>query len=58
MSEIVRIIRVLEYTGPREELEKCLVQNAVKGQVKFGRITIREAIVGNFPEVLGEEWWP
>ena len=52
MTETVRVLRVLEYTGPRAALERCLAQNAVKGTEHFGDITVREAVVGNWPEVL------
>lgn len=51
-GDTVRVLRVLEYTGPRAALERCLAQNAVKGTEHFGDITIREAVVGNWPEVL------
>lgn len=52
MSDIVRIVRVLEYVGSRDTLERVLEQNAVKGQRRFGAIVIREAVLGDFPEVL------
>lgn len=42
----IRILRVLEYVGPLEQLQKVLEQNAVKGIARFGDITIQEAIVG------------
>lgn len=52
MTEIVRVLRVLEYVGPRDQLERVLNQNAVKGTRVFGEITVREAMVGSWPEVL------
>lgn len=49
----VRVLRVLEYTGTREWVEKTLQARRVKGQVRFGGVgTIREALVGEFPEPL------
>ena len=52
-SDTVRIVRVLEYVGPRAALEKVLSQNVVKGYQAFGDVMIREAIVGQgFPEVV------
>ncbi len=58
MTDIVRIVRVLEYTGPRDQLEKALSQNAVKGTQEFGAITIREAFLGSYPEVVGRQVKP
>lgn len=52
MSDIIRIIRVLEYVGPRDVLEQQYQQNAVKGQRTFGPVTIREGVLGQFPETL------
>lgn len=51
MSEIVRVVRILEYTGPRASVEKVLQQNAVKGFKDFGVVVIREAVLP-FPEVV------
>lgn len=51
----VRVIRVLEYEGPRDWIEKTLANNVVKGTKDFGRgYTIREAIVGDFPTIVEE----
>ena len=49
----VRVIRVLEYEGPRDWVETCLAVRGVKGTKDCGegRI-IREAIVGDFPVVV------
>ena len=52
MADIVRIVRVLEYVGPRDVLERSLAQNVVKRQKQFGPITVREAYLGEFPEVV------
>ena len=50
-EDLVRIVRVLEYIGPRSAVERVLQQNAVKGFADFGQVTIREAMLP-FPEVL------
>lgn len=50
-EDIVRVIRVLEYVGERAAVERVLQQNAVKGFVDFGPVTIREAMLP-FPEKL------
>lgn len=55
MTDIVRIVRVLEYVGPRDALERSLAQNAVKRHKQFGPITVREAYLGEFPEVVGTD---
>jgi hypothetical protein len=52
MDDIVRVVRVLEYVGPRSHMEAVLAQNAVKGTRVFGPLTIREAMLGDFPEVV------
>ncbi len=54
MPDTIRIIRILEYVGPRDILEKQLEQNQVKGFRYFGQVTIREAICGTFPEIVSE----
>ncbi len=54
--EKVRVIRVLEYVGPRSWVESTLENNAVKGIKVLGNgATIREAILGDFPEIVEEE---
>ncbi len=52
----VRVIRVLEYEGTREWVEEMLKTRCVHGYLKMqhGGI-IREAIVGDFPEIVEEE---
>lgn len=55
MTDIIRILRVLEYVGPRERLEYMYEQNAIKGQRTFGDVTIREAMVGAFPEIIKDK---
>jgi hypothetical protein len=51
-EDIIRVIRVLEYTGPRSDVERTLQNSAVKGVVVMGTLIIREAIVGSFPEIM------
>ena len=52
----VRVIRVLEYEGPRDWVEQTLSKNVMKGSCTFnnGSCVIREAIVGDFPAVVEE----
>lgn len=65
-EDTVRVVRVLEYVGPRKAVEEHLEQRGLKGQMSFRHgkrelyrdeesrplITIREAILGDFPEVI------
>lgn len=54
----VRVIRVLEYEGPRDWVESTLANNTVKGTKTFQKggdiYYIREAIVGDFPAIVEE----
>jgi len=52
----VRVIRVLEYEGPRAWVEQTLSKNVIKGTCNFnnGICFIREAILGDFPAVVQE----
>ena len=68
-EEIVRVLRLLEYTGPRAAIERTLENNSVKGTTRHGDLTIREACIGQFPEIVPvnpitiwvakseNEWW-
>lgn len=51
----IRVIRVLEYVGERKWIEAILAQRGVKGTrvIENGGV-IREAIVGDFPEIVEE----
>lgn len=54
MTDIVRVLRILEYVGPRSDVERNLVVNAVpaNGQQKFGSVLIRSAVIGQYPEIM------
>lgn len=51
----VRVLRIIEYVGPREAIEQQL-QRSLHGQRSFphrlGEVTIRAATIGEFPEIL------
>ena len=57
MNENVRVMRTLEYIGPRDAVEKTLNNGTVpsQGERTLGRLTIRSGIIGNFPEVCPKE---
>jgi hypothetical protein len=52
----VRVLRILEYEGPRSWVEATLAQNAVKGEKRFTKsdelYIIREATIGDTPVIL------
>lgn len=55
--EIVRVLRVLEYTGTREWVELAIKIRAVKGEMAIRsnprfRGVIREAVLGETIEVI------
>ena len=54
-DDIIRIIRIMEYIGPRSLLEGSqFSQGAVplNGERRFGRTTIRSASLGDFSEII------
>jgi hypothetical protein len=48
----VRVLRVIEYIGPRDQVEKQLSQGYVNGTFQFRDVTMRSTIVGGYPEIL------
>ena len=54
MTDRVRVLRVLEYEGPREWVEHSIRERSVKGERKFllDGCIIRESIIGETPAVL------
>ena len=57
-TEIVRVLKIVEYSGSREWVEHTLKQS-LKRETCFGKHQIiRTALIGSYPEVLkkkGEE---
>jgi hypothetical protein len=51
MTEQIRILRVLEYTGPRDEVERQ-VKLSKHGEYIFGAVTLRAVTVHSIPEIL------
>jgi hypothetical protein len=56
-SDIVRVLRILEYIGPREDVERTLTMGGVpaNGQLQLGTLVIRSAVLGQYPEIMGKE---
>lgn len=61
-TELYRWLRVLEYIGSREEIDRAVASRQVKGESppawQHGAITIKEAFIGEVPELLSRDWWP
>jgi hypothetical protein len=64
MSDIVRVLRIYEFVGPREAVERQ-VSNSIHGERRFniadltgenrsvrGYVRIRAATIGTYPEIL------
>ena len=47
----VRVLRVIEYSGPRDQVE-AQVAKSIHGMRMFRDVTIRAATLGQYPEVL------
>jgi hypothetical protein len=57
---LYRFMRVLEYTGSREAVDRAIEQRQVKGTSppgwNYGQIRIREAILGDVPYRIDTGW--
>lgn len=55
MEDIVRVLRIVEYTGPRGAVEVS-VANSIHGERRIirtdGVLTIRASTIGTYPEIL------
>lgn len=52
MQDIVRVLRIVEYTGPRSEVENA-VSKSVHGERVCSRgLVIKAATIGTYPEIL------
>lgn len=56
MTDRVRVLRVIEYVGPRERVESTLSmgQAPANGTLVLGELQIRSALIGTYPELLSE----
>lgn len=53
MSDIIRVLRVIEYVGERIVVEKQ-VANSLHSTKTLPGLTISAATVGTFPEILNQ----
>lgn len=52
MSDIIRILRIIEYTGPRAAVEKQVEMSLHGEREGMHGCKIRAATLGLFPEIL------
>jgi hypothetical protein len=50
-EDIVRVLRIVEYVGPRDRIEKQIA-NSLHGTKTWNDIQISAATIGEFPEIL------
>lgn len=55
MTEIIRVLRVLEYVGERGKIEGDLAIRGVKGNKQFKHYRISESLLGETSEILTPE---
>lgn len=60
VEDTVRVLRILEYTGPRSKVEE-LIAKSVHGERRLTNVhdpsrgvVIRAATIGNYPEILAK----
>lgn len=53
----VRILRILEYVGTREDIERVYKHSGVplNGMVEHGTLTIKSAVIDQYPELIKED---
>jgi hypothetical protein len=53
MVDIVRVLRIIEYVGPRNLVE-AQIEKSIQGQhlAHDGQLVIRAATIGSYPEIL------
>ena len=52
-EDVVRVLRLIEYEGPRSKVEKQLINSMKSGTHQHGNgVTIRIATLGDFPTIL------
>lgn len=53
VEDTVRVLRVVEYEGPRGQVEETLI-NSIHGTAMFGELRVTAATLCEFPQVLDE----
>lgn len=53
-EDIVRVLRIIEYTGPRSAVE-AQIERSLQGTKKLPNgLAIRVATIGGYPEILAD----
>jgi hypothetical protein len=50
--DTVRVLRLLEYTGPRAAVEAQVTRRLIKVSGQFGPVRVRETFLSEFPESI------
>ena len=53
-EDIVRVLRILEYEGPRSSVEETIARSIHGEKVGGKGLTIRAATLGTYPEIIGK----
>ena len=48
----VRVLRILEYTGPRDAVEYEVSKSIHGSRDLYGGVVVRATTIGNYPEIL------
>lgn len=51
-NDLVRILRIIEYTGPRDAVEKHFIGVLYGEKRQTDGVVIKAATIGQFPEIL------
>lgn len=51
-EDLVRVLRVIEYTGERAAVERQLKRSLPCGEHNYVHVIIKVATLGTFPEIL------
>lgn len=53
----VRVLRVIEYIGTREDIQKQLEGSGLpnNGQKTINKVLMKSALIGDFPEIIDFE---
>ena len=55
-QDIVRVLRVVEYVGPRKRVEEVVARSIFSSKDAGQGLTIRAATIGSYPDVLRTEY--
>lgn len=53
-EDIIRVLRIIEYVGPRSWIEKQLSRSITGTRIFYPGTQIHVVTIGEFPEILGK----